>query len=86
MIRITVELLPHGMELGKRTLGIAEISNDGTGTVERGNYKVTLSKWAPKERETWKETTVRFFPRTERGTWDLLYRALRRMVGSRNPE
>lgn len=38
MLRITVELIPHGRIHKKRTLGVLEISNDGTGSHERGNY------------------------------------------------
>jgi hypothetical protein len=42
MIRVTVELLPHGNEIAKRTLAVMEIANDGTGTQTTGNYNATL--------------------------------------------
>jgi hypothetical protein len=42
MLRITIELLPFGLEENKRLLGIAEIENDGTGTKARGNYKYQM--------------------------------------------
>lgn len=42
MIRITVELLPKGSEVGKRTLGTMEIANDATGSRSIGNYRGTL--------------------------------------------
>jgi hypothetical protein len=42
MIRVTVELLPHGDESRKRLLGLLYITNDGTGTPEVGNYKGEL--------------------------------------------
>lgn len=38
MIRVTVELIPWGIEHKARTLGTAEIWNDLTGTPTRGNY------------------------------------------------
>lgn len=44
MIRVTVELIPHGVEdhPRRRVLGKMEIANDGSGTEEIGNYKGTL--------------------------------------------
>lgn len=42
MIRVTVELIPHGVESKKRPIGTMEIANDGTGTVHVGNYKGVL--------------------------------------------
>lgn len=38
MIRVTVELLPHGSEARKRIIGTLEIANDSTGTDSMGNY------------------------------------------------
>ena len=31
MLRVTIELVPRGIEDAKRTLHVLEISNDGTG-------------------------------------------------------
>lgn len=42
MIRVTIELLPHGDATRKRVLGRLEVANDGTGTTEVGNYRGTL--------------------------------------------
>jgi hypothetical protein len=42
MIRVTVELLPHGTETGKRTLGVLLIANEGTGSEDIGNYEGSL--------------------------------------------
>lgn len=42
MLRITVELVPHGVEYLSRTLSIVEIVNDGTGTPELGNYDLNV--------------------------------------------
>ena len=38
MLRVTVELLPHGSEERKSTLATLIIVNDGTGSVQLGNY------------------------------------------------
>jgi hypothetical protein len=43
MIRVTIELLPCGSEIGKRTLGVMEIANDTTGGNDIGNYDATLT-------------------------------------------
>lgn len=48
------------------------------------NYTVRLSKWAPREAETWKRGKVTRFNRRTRGPWDLVYLALRAVVGGRN--
>lgn len=39
MIRVTVELLPYGYEEGKVMIASGTITNDGTGTLELGNYR-----------------------------------------------
>ena len=49
------------------------------------DFTVRLSKWAPKETETWKRGKVLRFNRRTRGAWDLLYLALKSIVGGRNP-
>ena len=86
MLRVTVELLPHGMEANKRVLGVATITNDGTGNEAIGNYRATFSKWAPQQDKPWKTGRVEGFHRNLRGPWDLLFRALRSAVGDRNKE
>lgn len=99
MIRITVELISARGRQYDRLLGVGEISNLGDSADPRlGNYRVWLSKMAPKERQAWKDGRVtldprdveRFegevltFDREKRGCWDLLYRALAVLVGNRN--
>ena len=39
-LRVTIDLIPLGIEGRKRTTGVIEIENDGTGTNARGNYEV----------------------------------------------
>jgi hypothetical protein len=74
-----------------RTLGVAHIINDGTGSRALGDYDVALFKVGverPRPGQTvglWRRARVTDFPRTGRlGAWDLLYRALAATVGERN--
>ncbi len=88
MIRVTVELVSAISPDRSKVLGVAEITNDGelsnqTGG-NKGGYDIRLSKWAPKLKETWKRGRVENFDRQKRGSWDLLYLALRNIVGYRN--
>jgi hypothetical protein len=101
VLRCTIDLIPRGDESRKRTLGIVEIANDGTGAPERGNYRVVLTKTAPFPgalRAAWKKgllegedddaiaAYVEGHHRTRRGVYDLLYRALRACgLDKRNP-
>jgi len=99
VIRVTVELVSANGRDRDRLLGVGLISNVG-GDAAHGNYHVTLSKMAPKERQAWKDGTGTFdaaeildsfegdvtqFDRQRRGCWDLLFLALRPLVGARNP-
>lgn len=42
MLRVTVELIPHGDESHKRELARMEIANDGSGDSATGNYDGVL--------------------------------------------
>lgn len=83
MVVVKIELWPRGDESRKIHLGTATITNDGKGTVLKGDYKVKLSKWG-RPKVAWKVGEVKNFPRTTRGPWDLLYCALRSILGPRN--
>ena len=101
MLRCTSELVPKGDESRKRVIGLVEIANTGTGTLERGNYGVVLKKTPPFAgalRAAWKKgmltgedddaiaATVEGHHRTLRGSYDLLYRALKACgLDRRNP-
>lgn len=70
MIRVTVELVPFGVEKAKRTIATMEIVNDGTGDRELGNYVATI-------RETGRDPQVRHgrlrkFPRQVEPVWSLI--------------
>ena len=41
-LRITVDLIPHGVEENARTIGTLYIGNNGSGTAKHGNYEFTL--------------------------------------------
>lgn len=85
MIRITMEMLPGGDENHprRRTLGHVDLVNDGIVTVpSRGNYRATMYDARGRVRFT---STVINFPRRRLGIYDLLYRALREVVATRNP-
>ena len=96
MITVTIHLdSARGCAFDK-LLGIGVIENVG-GDPSRANYHVHLSKMAPKQREAWRtgmadmgdltidSIEVTGFDRVGRGVWDLLYIALRQIVGTRNP-
>ena len=42
MLRVTIELVPFGIESRSRVVRRIYVANDGSGTRTRGNYKVTL--------------------------------------------
>jgi hypothetical protein len=82
MLIVTVELI--NANNGERsTLGVAEIYNDGTGDWDTGNYVCKIYHEG-EGRRVWKAGAVEGFPRRRLGPWDLLYRALREVVGPRN--
>lgn len=91
MLRCTIELVPGGDETRKRVIGCVEIANVG-GTQQVGNYSVVLKKTPPFAgalRAAWKRGLLKGedddaiaaevigHHRQLRGSYDLLYRALR---------
>ncbi len=98
MIRVTVELVSAVSSTRDKLLGIAYIGRHKT---KPGEYTVWLSKWAPRESQQWKagrlgmtndqldgdvlRGSIVGFDNVKRGAWDLLFLALRAVVGSRNP-
>ncbi len=80
MLVVKIEL--HSAVTGKVTiLATGKIVNTGTGTPTRGNYSVLLRDAAGRQ---WKRGAVEDFPRKRLLAWDLLYRALEKLVGPRN--
>ncbi|KKL45175.1 hypothetical protein LCGC14_2358270 [marine sediment metagenome] len=83
MIRITCELWPGGDERRKRLLGVVSISNDGTGTYARGNYRIMLRRGTPATGKL-RCTEVFDFPRKTRSVFQLLRWALNRLHKEKN--
>ena len=81
MLRVTIELLPWGREADKRTIAVGTITNLGTGSPTSGNCFIDLRDAAGCR---WKHCTLTGFPRKRLLSWDLLYRALKNLVGGRN--
>lgn len=82
MVVIRAELWKGGDPNNKVHLGTAYITNKG-GSETVANYEVKLTK-RNSETLIWKQGTVGGFPRKRLGVWDLLYRALKHIVGDRN--
>ncbi len=70
MIKVTVELLPHGSEEGKRVLGIMYISNDASGDENIGNYNGKLI--AEYTGLTGRSGKVMQFHRKQQSVWSLI--------------
>lgn len=69
MIRVTVEFVPFGQENKKRTLCVGTIVNTGTGTPNRGNYRVTLYG---KNGQSYRTGKVIDWPRKTAHPWSLV--------------
>lgn len=82
MLRITIELVPWGIESRAKIIATGTIANTGTGTPTSGDYRVELRDAAGRK---WKTGGITGFPRKRLLAWDLLYRALEKVVGNRNP-
>lgn len=80
MIRITCEMWPDGDERRKYLLGVMSMTNDGTGTRERGSYRVTLRRGRGKLRCT----EVLDFPRKTSSIFQLLRWALNKLHKEKN--
>jgi hypothetical protein len=78
MIKVTIELYPGGSRYNKKTLGIINIGNDGTGTEEIGNYNYALCKQDLKT--LLKQGRIEQFGR-QRGCYELLYEVLKDVFG-----
>lgn len=80
MLVVKIEL--HSAITGQvTTLATGKIVNTGTGSSDRGNYRVELRDAANR---VWKTCHIKDFPRKRLLAWDLLYRVLRKLIGDRN--
>jgi hypothetical protein len=80
MIKVAVELWPHGRSDQAEEIGLAFIINDGSGDDQRGNYEVVFTSPA-KDMQPASLRTVRIsgFDR-RRDVWSLLHQALDRLM------
>lgn len=70
MIKVTVELWPHGYETGKEVLAEAFIANDGTSDNRNiGNYEVWLKQ---KTKRSLKFGRVKNYRRLTQPIWKLI--------------
>ena len=73
MLRVTVELVPHGEEDRAYTIGTMLIANDGTGSLGYGNYGFAYCN--TDNDNVIAIGTLQNFPR-HLGAWQLIKRAL----------
>jgi hypothetical protein len=87
VIKVTVELISAN-DGHTETLGQGIIYNDATGTWKRGNYQALFSRRggfkrpksatsAADQRNVWRSTDVKDFPRERYNVWFLLAEALK---------
>ena len=73
MIRVTVELIPHGDERRTRLLGSIDIVNVG-GTMARGDY--TVRRKGKRGQPVFKTGSVTNYPRLAKSFWYLIQQAI----------
>lgn len=79
MLIVRIEL--HSAVTGQiTTIATGKIVNVGTGSPAQGNYRIELQDAAGRK---WKIGHIESFPRKRLLAWDLLYRALDKLVGDR---
>lgn len=74
MLRITIELLPFGSIERRKVLRTAEIVNNGTGTISKGNYDITFYG---ETGEVYRKTKVTGYQRKQLGPWNLIQEAIK---------
>ncbi len=82
MIRVTFELVPHGLEQFAKIIGRLEIFNDATGTSTKGNYGYCI--FGRRGQLLKKANDITNFPRKRLTVFDLVFRVLRHVYGHRN--
>jgi len=78
MLRVTVEIVPFGNESRKRTLGVMEIANDGTGDHDWGMYRIRSVRDEDGNELAPQDAQIRVGPHLrEIGFWPLVQRCIR---------
>lgn len=70
MLKITIELIPHGDKSKSKVIGTGYVTNDGTGDKSYGNYKAVFYRTRAEQ-----HSTVKNFVRRN-SAWNLLMVAL----------
>jgi hypothetical protein len=74
MLRITIDIVPFGLESKKKTLRTLEISNIGGGKDDStADY---LVRFAGEEGNTYKRSRIRSHKRKYYGPWNLVLKAI----------
>jgi hypothetical protein len=76
MIVIKIELWPLGFESHKREIGRMHITNKGTNTGTRGDYKVDLMR-RKSTNKVLRTGDVDNFPRKSKSIWKLVLKSLK---------
>lgn len=84
MIKITIELVSAIHPSRSKVLGVAKITNDGTGSNTKGNYKYEFSKSGKSIKQIWKSGEIKNFNRKRFLGWDLLYLCLKDCLSKRH--
>jgi hypothetical protein len=74
MLRVTIELVPHGDETRAREIGVMLIANDGEGTHTKGNYAYVYG-YTDRRGVRFSTGTVKNFYRNQ-GAWALIKKIL----------
>lgn len=72
MIDIKINMMPFGQQEYLRLLGAIHISNDGTGTLTKGNYKYKIVH----KGRVYRTGEIKGFPRRQKNVIWLLKRVL----------
>lgn len=79
MLRVRIELVPHGIESAARTLQTLTVANVG-GNAYRGEYRAELREEGRARAQT---TVITDWPRLERDAVALVHEALSRLIADR---
>lgn len=77
MIKISVNLQKWGFESLTSSLGIMKITNDGTGTKSKGNYKFSI--YDKSNSRIIHSGVIKNFLRLKNNVWQLIYLCLKEL-------
>ena len=81
MIKITIEMVPHGVKERSRVIASGTIALQAENMSRtRGDYRYNLSKQSNTKSKiwhTWANGFIKNFPRSQRNVWYLIYTVLK---------